>query len=126
MRTYEDNPGDWYLFADERLRVADAAAQSAPEPCLTCIELLQEAAERYLKGYLISRGWELVRSHNLRFLIDEAVTFDPRFAEFREWAAELTVQYFAQHYLGGDISNVGYNYGELRAQLNELLKLIPR
>ena len=55
-RTSENNPADWFALADERLAVADQAFDMAEEVCLTCVELLHEAAERYLKGYLISQG----------------------------------------------------------------------
>ncbi len=58
MKTDEGNAYDWFLLADERLRSADIlAAQN--EPSYSAVELLQEAVERYLKGYLIYHGWRL-------------------------------------------------------------------
>jgi HEPN domain-containing protein len=125
-RTSENNPADWYALADERLSVADRAFDSAKGICLTCVELLHEAAERYLKGYLISQGWELTRTHNLRFLVEEAELYEAAFAAFGDWASDLTTQFFAQHYPGGDLTNVGENFSELRLRLDELLRLIPR
>jgi HEPN domain-containing protein len=54
------------------------------------IELLQEAAERFLKAYLISRGWKLRRIHDLGALVAEAVELDPRFSAFEDFADSLT------------------------------------
>jgi HEPN domain-containing protein len=125
-RTSENNPADWYALADERLSVADRAFDSADGICLTCVELLHEAAERYLKGYLISQGWELTRTHNLLFLIEQAEQYEASFARFGEWASDLTTQFFAQHYPGGDLTEVGENFTELRLLLTDLLRLIPR
>jgi HEPN domain-containing protein len=47
------------------------------------IELLQEAAERFLKAYLIAGGWKLRRIHDLGALVAEAVAMDARFAALR-------------------------------------------
>ncbi len=71
MNTSEDNPADWFLFGAERLKAADLIHR-AEGPTWTGIELLQEAKERYLKGSLIGRGWQLERTHDLGKLIESA------------------------------------------------------
>ena len=38
--------------------------------------LLQQCLEKYLKAYLLERGWRLRRTHLLTSLLDEAVEFD--------------------------------------------------
>ncbi|MDE3089699.1 MAG: HEPN domain-containing protein [Chloroflexota bacterium] len=45
---------------------------------------LQQAAEKYLKGYLLGRGWQLKRTHDLDDLIDDALQFDAYLETFRE------------------------------------------
>ncbi len=62
MKTDESNPQDWFLLARERLRAADVLSA---ESCSTYsgIEILQEAVERYLKGFLIANGWRLRKVH---------------------------------------------------------------
>jgi HEPN domain-containing protein len=45
---------------------------------------LQQAAEKYLKGYLLGRGWQLKRTHDLDDLIDDALPFDSHFESFRD------------------------------------------
>ncbi|MCX6917228.1 MAG: hypothetical protein NT167_30020, partial [Verrucomicrobia bacterium] len=55
---------DWFLLGRERLEAADAV-RGACGVCNSAVELLQEAIERYLKGYLVATGWPLQRIHNL-------------------------------------------------------------
>lgn len=88
------------------------------------IELLQEASERFLKAYLLSRGWKLRKIHDLGALVAEAVEQDPRFAVFEDFADSLTDQFWAQHYPGGDLAEIGHDYPELRKSLEELIQLI--
>ena len=90
------------------------------------VELLHEAVERFLKGYLISKGWRLVRTHDLTDLVASASDFDADFGKFEELAEELTEQFFLQHYPGSDLTDVGKNYAALRGQTDELLKLIQQ
>lgn len=97
MKTDETNPQDWLVAGKTRLRSADRL--HAAEGCSpSVIELLQEAVERYLKAYLISKNWLLVRTHDLNRLMAEAVKFNPRFARFSDFAQSLTEQFWEQHY----------------------------
>ncbi|MFC1464523.1 MAG: HEPN domain-containing protein [Candidatus Brachytrichaceae bacterium NZ_4S206] len=123
MRTREDNPQDWYLLAADRLQSADAIFHSIGVT-YSAVELLQEAADRYLNGYVIGRGWKLIKTHDLQRLIEEARRFDSRFERFELIASQLTEQYFRLHYPGGDLTGVTSDYAQLREQLGELINLI--
>ena len=82
MRREESRyPEDWFRIGDKELKRAQ-----------NLLELgdiqgsgfnIQQAAEKYLKGYLLSHGWELSRIHNLETLINEVVVYDPSFERFR-------------------------------------------
>lgn len=122
-KTSEKDPADWFAFAAERLRAADVLWEHEG---LTAagIEILQEAVERFLKGYLVASGWSLVKTHDLARLLKEATVFDPRFASFEGLAINLTEDFFAQHYPGLDTTNVGEHYEVLRRQTGELVALI--
>ncbi len=123
MKTNENDPRDWLFLAKERLESADAlAAQCGPS--YSVVELLQEAVERYLKGYLVSHGWKLERIHDLPPLVEAATAFDPRFAAFDDLAISLTEQFWEQHYPGGDLTEVGSDYDELRRAVGEMAELI--
>ena len=123
MKTDENDPGDWLRSARSRLHSADLlfGSEGASE---AAVELLQEAAERFLKAYLIACGWQLRRIHDLGALVAEAVEIDPSFARFEDFADNLTDQFWAQHYPGGDLTNVGQDYPDLRAALGQMVVLI--
>jgi len=69
----------------------------------------------------VSRSWRLERTHDLRKLIEEACQFDPAFNKFTDLANSLTEQFWAQHYPGGDLTEVGSDYDELRRQAGEMI-----
>lgn len=123
MKTDEKNPQDWLYLARERLQAADALFLSLGAT-YSGVELLQESVERFLKAYLISRGWELLKIHNLSTLLDYAVSFDERFKNNADLSENLTAQFWAQHYPGDDLSEVGLDYPELREQASILITLI--
>lgn len=123
MTTAEDNPSDWFALAAERLRAADAL-RAAIGVTPSTVELLQEAVERFLKGYLVAKGWRLKKIHNLATLLDEAVAIDRRFEAFADLCERLTAQFWAQHYPGGDLEGVGDDYDDLRRSADGLIELI--
>jgi len=123
VKTSESNPHDWFLLAADRLRVTDSTRQHEGIT-YAGVELLQGAAERYLKGYLVSKGWRLERTHDLRKLIEEACQFNPTFRKFSGLADSLTEQSWAQHYPGDDLEDVGSDYDVLREQLDHLIAAI--
>jgi len=123
MKTSESSPQDWFLLAKERLESADALIGSRGV-CYSAVELLQESVERYLKGYLISRGWKLERIHDLNRLLDFCIDHNASFSRFIPLAQSLTEQFWAQHYPGDDLSDVGLDYTELREQAGHLIALI--
>jgi HEPN domain-containing protein len=59
---------------------------------------LQQALEKYLKAYLLSRGWKLRRIHDLETLINEAVVIDASFEEYRVACRKITQYYIEERY----------------------------
>lgn len=119
------DPADWFYAAADRLKIADLAWR---QEGLTQsgIELLQEAVERYLKGYLVAKGWRLRRTHDLDVLLADAITHAPRFGQFKDLADELTEEFFAQDYPGGDWTTLGQNYETLRRQAGAMIALVQQ
>ena len=80
MRNESGLPRDWFDKARRDLRrvevlLADDDVEGAGFH-------LQQAAEKYLKGYLLGRGWPLKRTHDLEVLFNEALTHDDRFQQY--------------------------------------------
>ena len=124
-RSDEKDPADWFYLASDRLKAADLLWR---EEGLTAagIEMLQEAVERYLKGYLIAKGWHLLKVHDLDTLLSEAAVFDSQFASFADLASQLTRDFYAQHYPGGDWTDIGQDYDSMRQQTGQMLELIQQ
>ena len=123
MKTQETNPSDWYHLAAERLRSTDALRRSEGIT-YSCVELLQESVERYLKGFLISQGWRLEHIHDLNRLLDAAAAHERGLQAFAPLVQSLTEQFWAQHYPGEELDDVGTDYDDLRRQAGELIALI--
>ena len=123
MKTDETNPHDWFLLAKDRLQAADAVRHACGAGA-SAVELLQESVERYLKGYLIGTGWPLQKIHNLSTLLDAAIQGNPKFKSFADLCETLTTQFWAQHYPGGDMTEVGADYDTLRQEVDALVTMI--
>lgn len=59
---------------------------------------LQQALEKYLKGYLLAKGWRLKRIHELELLLEEAITFNPSLINFRQICEKISTYYFTERY----------------------------
>lgn len=59
---------------------------------------LQQALEKYLKAYLLGKGWRLKRVHTLRSLLDEGVEHDSALVRFRDLCERVTGFYTAERY----------------------------
>jgi len=75
-------------------------------------------------AYLISHGWELIKTHDLSRLLAQACPYDPQLAQFAETTQSLTEQFWEQHYPGGDLDEVGQDYSILRESLGEMISII--
>ena len=97
MRREESSyPKDWIRIGDRELRRA--------QNLLRLGDLdgagfnLQQAIEKYLKGYLLAQGWELRRIHDLETLVNEAIIYDPSFDQFRPACQKITQFYIEERY----------------------------
>lgn len=96
-------PGDASAYADDWLRIATkdweraerTLAQGDPELAGFC---LQQAIEKFLKAFLLARGWQLRRIHDLEALLDDAVVSDPSLETFRPLCRRVTAYYMLERY----------------------------
>jgi HEPN domain-containing protein len=59
---------------------------------------LQQSVEKYLKGWLLDRGWRLRKTHEVERLLDDAVTHDPSIQPFRQLCERLSGYYLLERY----------------------------
>lgn len=76
-------PKDWFENGNnDVLAIEILLARNGPKKVIAFH--LQQASEKYLKGYLLSKGWQLRRIHDLEILIQEAINLDEGFISFLE------------------------------------------
>ncbi|HID62269.1 MAG TPA: HEPN domain-containing protein [Anaerolineae bacterium] len=67
-------PADWLRIAEKDLgRVEHLLGVEDPEAAGF---FLQQAVEKFLKAFLLSKGWELERIHDLEALLNAALVYD--------------------------------------------------
>lgn len=86
--------------------------------------LLQQAMEKYLKGFLIGKGWKLVKTHNLKYLLDECIKHNPEFGRYYDLGIKLTKYYIDEKYPPMTTEITLEEAQALHAQVEELLKFI--
>jgi len=59
---------------------------------------LQQALEKFLKAYLLSKGWRLRRIHDLEVLLDEAVKYREDWEQYRLLCQKVTDYYLIGRY----------------------------
>ena len=122
QRKESEYPNDWYRIGDKELKRA--------ENLLGLKDLegagvnIQQAVEKYLKGYLLSKGWQLRKTHDLEVLLNEAVAHDPSLDEFRTACMIMTEYYIEERYPFTVPSPLTED--EIKESLEAAVKLIER
>ena len=82
----------WLAKASSDLRNAEIVLAAGPEdlPADTICFHCQQAAEKYLKGFLTSRETAYPLTHSLKALVEKAMSLDNTFALILEKAESLT------------------------------------
>jgi HEPN domain-containing protein len=102
-KTPNKTVGEWLKFADENFAVAGHELERDAAACRTICFLCQEAAEKYLKAYLISKGWELKKTHDIVELLEYCSDYDDDFDQLVE-AGRILNDYIIEGRYPGDIS----------------------
>jgi len=76
---------------------------------------LHQSVEKYLKGFLISKGWELEKTHDLVKLIRDAIGFDKSLAEFMPLMSDMANYYIESRYPIGLL--IEYDRNEIEKSL---------
>lgn len=90
-------PQDWFQKAKADLETVELLLAHGGDIQIAASHI-QQALEKYLKGYLISKGWRLKRLHDLAALLDDAVAYDPGLERFRPACEEITAYHIQVRY----------------------------
>ncbi len=96
MRGDAKNPADWLAYARRDLTKAKADLDVDDVPY--ALTWMQQAAEKALKSWLIARGWELVKTHDVASLAQAARQQGADVGWFLPTASAVTEEYFAERY----------------------------
>ena len=86
----EDEVKAWLDKGQVDLKSAEVLLKNNPPILETAAFHCQQAAEKYLKAYLIDHRKEFSRVHNLVYLVELCQEVDPELAELNEATALLT------------------------------------
>jgi HEPN domain-containing protein len=116
------NPSDWLRIANKDLdRVYRLLDDDDPEAAGF---YLQQSVEKFLKAFLLSRGWRLERIHDLEALLDAALKYDSSLETFREPCQKITGFYIVERY--PFIVAAGLTEEDVRTSLEQVKGLIEK
>ena len=85
---------------------------------------IQQAIEKYLKGYLVLNGKKPPKIHELDTLLNHVLRFDSSLNSFLELCEKASRYYMEDRYPPGPV--VEYQYNQIKADLDEAWELIRR
>jgi len=113
-------PADWLRIAEKDLeRVGHLLDVRDPEAAGF---YLQQAVEKFLKAFLLSKGWQLERIHDLEALLNEALGHAPSWEQFRPVCQKITGFYFVERY--PFVTEAGLTEDDVRDSLEQVKRLI--
>ncbi len=114
---------EWFIRAEHDLEGVRLLLQQEG-PVDTTSVLVEEAMEKYIKGYLLLQGWKLRRIHDVEALVSEAITYDKTFGQFLELARIVSAFYLEARYPPGPPRE--YSREELLKVFAETEKFVAR
>lgn len=90
-------PDDWFKKGDDDKQAVGILLEHGGKSSVAAF-LMQQMLEKYMKGFLLSKGWKLKRTHDLEELLDEIIEFDASFEDSREISQKATAFYFLERY----------------------------
>jgi HEPN domain-containing protein len=89
-------PKDWFRIAEKDFKRAKHLL-SVDDPEGAGYHL-QQAVEKYLKGFLLSKGWKLKRIHDLEVLLNDALKYEKALEKYRNLCQKITGYYIIERY----------------------------
>lgn len=89
-------PQDWFRIAEKDLKRAEHLL-SIDDPEGAGYHL-QQSVEKYVKGFLLYRGWKLKRIHDLEVLLNDALKYEKTLEKYRSLCQKITAYYVIDRY----------------------------
>lgn len=89
---------EWLFQADEDFGFASVNLKTDDEFFSRICFHFQQAAEKYLKTFVIAKGLELKKIHNLNILLDDCIKIDKEFEELKDNCLFLNPFYIDTRY----------------------------
>jgi HEPN domain-containing protein len=84
---------------------------------------LQQSVEKYLKGFLLYKGWKLKRIHDLEVLLNDALKYEKTLEKYRNLLQKVTGYYVIDRYpLASAPTLTPEEVGESIAEAKELIQ----
>ena len=99
----EDLVSEWTQRGDADLAAAIFLRSMRPQPLEIIAFHCQQTVEKYLKAYLVSKGEEPDKTHDIGILIRRAEGFDPEFASLSSSCVALTDYAVKVRYPGASV-----------------------
>jgi HEPN domain-containing protein len=115
-------PRDWFRIAEKDFKRAEQLLKL--DDAEGAGYNLQQAVEKYLKGYLLSKGWKLKRVHDLEVLLNDALQYDPTLEEFRELCQKITDYFLLDRYPLP--TSMTLTIGQVENSIDQAQKLIAK
>ena len=96
---------EWIDRAEQDYRVAKRESRVIDEPSYSAVCFhAQQCAEKYLKAYLQEKGIEIVKTHDLVFLLDRILSVQPLWSVYRQMLERLNNYAVDTRYPGEEIT----------------------
>ncbi|MBU1598504.1 HEPN domain-containing protein [bacterium] len=113
---------DWLRFARENILFAHSGMKEDYAPYHTICFLCQGSAEKYLKAFLIWKGWELKKIHDMGDLLAFCIEFEPGFEDLKKECGLLN-EYITQARYPDDLPFEDIGENEAREALSAADKI---
>ncbi len=114
-------PAEWFAQGDLDVQAAEILLTQNGPLAIAAFHL-QQAIEKYLKGYLLFTGHPLRRIHDLEILLQQAASQDTNFAQFLAACQRITEYYIEARYPIGVATS--FQQADLQADLDTTRALI--
>lgn len=108
-------PEDWSNVAQKDWRRMDIMLKEKDVEAAGYF--LQQSLEKYLKAFLLKKGWKLKKIHELDALLDDAVKFNPELSSFYSLCERVSGYYFTERY--PSLTKEGLTYEDIQNDIRE-------